>query len=63
MAGRLVLLVCNFPSEKKMVQVPKPFKLWIDEKLAHFGIDVTIADVLFNHIDKTLQTLCGDGIL
>jgi uncharacterized UPF0146 family protein len=62
MAGSLVLLVCNFPSKKKMVQVPKPFKLWIDEKLAHFGVDVTIVDVLFNRIDKTLQILCGDDI-
>jgi hypothetical protein len=42
MAGRLVLLVCKFPSEKKMAEVPKPFKLWFDEELAHFGVDFTI---------------------
>jgi hypothetical protein len=62
MVGRLLLFVCNFPSKEKMAQVPKPFKLWFDEELAHFGVDVTIVDVLFNCIDKTLQTLSGDGI-
>ncbi len=45
-----------------MAQVPKRFKLWFDEKLAHFGVNLTIDDVLFNCIDKTLQTLCGDDI-
>jgi hypothetical protein len=39
-----------------MAQVPKHFKLWFDEELAHFGIDFTIDDVLFNCIDKTLQS-------
>jgi hypothetical protein len=45
-----------------MAQVPKRFKLWFDEELAHFGVDLTIDDVLFKFIDKTLHTLCGDGI-
>jgi hypothetical protein len=63
MASRLVLLVCNFPLEKKMAQVSKPFKLWFDEELANFGVNFIIEDVLFNYIDKILQTLYGDGIL